>query len=207
MAVEDDTPEAIGLLDSLIDYARSERFQPKTESRYKLPISSAPAGTTLGFRQTLGEAAPVYDLAYFSSSAKGYYCRQTAVGNRLDWLTDPVPSSNGQTVTFVFAGGTGYASQKQTEGFRLSINDSPVLNFDLAAAEKKETLWKSPDGQVQLRFELIKLEHGTEDRLGKFFLTVPKSSLESGKPVKLSVESLGAESMRWFGLNSYRDLK
>lgn len=207
LAIEDDTPEAIALLDSLIQYVRSEQFQPKTESQYKPPVSSAPAGTTLGFRQTLGAAAPVYDLAYYSSSAKGYYCRQTAVGNRLDWQTDPVPSSNEQTVTFVFAGGMGFASQKQTEGFRLLVNDSPVLNFDLAAADKKETLWKSPNSQAQLRFELIKLEHGTEDRLGKFFLTIPKSTLETGKPAKLSVESLGANSMRWFGLNSYRDLK
>ena len=241
LALLEENPEALAFLDYLIHYARSEKFHPKTESKFTPPKSQAPPGMILGFKELLNGSETYFGTTYFSETAPFFICRQDQIGNRLDWLTDPIPqtsvsipkrtkstpetadsnaetkanaetkvppesSETDQTLTFTFAGMMGYLSQPQTEGFRLLVNEKEVLRFDLTPEERKETVWHSTDGKYQLRFLLLSTAERGEDRHGKFFLTIPETDGKTGERLKLSVESLGNESRRWFGLCPHRNL-
>jgi hypothetical protein len=118
------------------------------------------------------------------------------------WETVSLPEKcSDDRVTFVFAGGLGFSSQPKTKGFALDINGKEAIHFDLAPPEK----WVNAANGVELRFE--KRRTVTQDQFGLFYLTIPRSMLEPGKPCQLGVRSLGSGSCRWFGLNRYCDAR
>ena len=207
LALEQDAPEALALLDGFIRYAQSDKFNPTVENGTDELKGAAPDGMTLGYKRVLDHPQSMVGPTYSVDNAWMYYCRQDRVNNALRWETTITPQDGDAPVTFVFAGGLGYISQPKTDGFELSVNGKPVLIFDLPKTGEKSAVWKSPDGQVELRFEIIKVESNGQDFLGKFFLTVDRKRVTGGQSAVLSVKSLGAGSLRWFALEPRRNLK
>ena len=197
-------PENDWLIARLLDYAAQS---PHPEARWPLSFlaneakaSIAPDGCLPGFRRLLsnqGEVSKGY--SYRSDSDEQFVCRQNQVGNRITWETAAVTGkSSGDSVTFVFAGGLGYASEPKTAGFVLEIDGNDILHFDLPEPKT----WRSNDKRVQLQFDSMRTV--SVDHFGFFRLTVPQDMLKTDVPCVLGVRSLGTGSQRWFGLNPYR---
>ncbi len=197
-------PENQWLLARLIDHASTmPRPTPRWPASFVTCHFAAPKGCLAGFRSLTahkGEQAMWY--SYREDQASAAVCRQNEIGNQVTWETAALPTKCADDrVTFVFAGGLGFSSQPKTEGFALDINGKEALRFDLPPPDK----WVGADHRVELRFQ--KRRAVTEDQFGLFYLTIPRSMLEPGKPCQLGVRSLGHGSARWFGLNPYHDVK
>lgn len=129
--------------------------------------------------------------------------RQMTAGAAVEWETAPVPETlSGDSLTFVFAGGLGWTSQPATEGFSLSINGTEALRFDVT---NKRAVWKDASGRVVLSFVVRRMT--SEDAAGLFYLGVPAERVQPGRPVTISVTSLGSDSQRWFALHPYTDVR
>jgi hypothetical protein len=193
-------PENEWLIARLLEYAATFP-RPKAEwpASFFSMTSVAPEGCVPGFRRLLsneGEDGIWY--SFREDNARVLISRQTIPGNRVTWVTAPVPKEPADDrVTFVFAGGLGFGSEPKTEGFVLEINGKDAVRFDLPEPKT----WQSSDGRVQLRFDSRRTV--AIDQFGLFHLTVPRDMLKSGEPCILSVRSLGKDSRRWFGLNTY----
>lgn len=193
-------PENQWLVARLLERA-AKGPQPKAKwpASFLAIISVAPDGCLSGFRRLVaneGEEGTWH--SYREDKARMIFCRQTKPGNTITWQTAPVPRKvTGDSVTFVFAGGTGYGSEPKTKGFALDINGREALRFDLP----KPAIWQSRDKRVELRFEVRRTM--SADQFGLFHLTAPRHMLEPGEPCVLRVRSIGTGSRRWFGLNPY----
>jgi hypothetical protein len=181
---------------------RAAQFsQPRVKwSASLLAVASiVPKGSLPGFRRLVaneGEETAWY--SYREDNTRTLTCRQDKPGNRVTWETAPVPQKpSGDRVTFVFAGGLGFASEPNSEGFVLEINGQEMLRFDLPEPKT----WQSADKRVELRFESLRTV--SVDQFGLFHLTVPRDIVKPGEPCTLSVRSLGTGSRRWFGLTPY----
>jgi hypothetical protein len=196
-----DRPENAWILKRMIeDAARFESPSAKWSVTFCVPPADVPEGMTLGYRRVISEKSEgEMWYSYRRDSERVFICRQDKQGNFLEWETDAVNSSD-DTVTFLFAGGLGYATEPKTEGFELTFDGKTVLKFDLP----EPTEWKREDGQIVLKL-YVKKTIGP-DTFGLFTLTVPKASAESGTHT-IGVRSLGQGSRRWFGLNPILDLK
>jgi hypothetical protein len=205
----DGRPENEWLLARIIDYAAT---LPHPKAVWPASFVSftfaAPEGCLPGFRCLAagkGIAAPEKSswYSYRADAAPVFICRQDRVGNAVVWETVPyIPKAQpDERVTFVFAGGLGFSSEPQTEGFVLDVNGKEALRFDMPAAER----WKSADGRVELRFESRRTL--SVDQFGLFHVTVSRDLLTPGQTCRLGVRSLGAGSRRWFGLNPYTDVR
>jgi hypothetical protein len=201
-------PERRWLLQQLISYAATFP-QPRTA----LPISflrdqvkalALPEGPFVsGFARILARGAEQADYpSYREAQAPLYVCRQVEVGRSLEWETAAVPADwQGNTVTFVFAGGLGWVSQPKSEGFALLLNGEQSLRFDVAP---QGGTWAGDGGKAKLRF--IVRKNLPEDALGLFYLTVATDRIKRGEPCRIMVRSNAKDSRRWFGLNGYSDL-
>jgi len=93
------------------------------------------------------------------------------------WITEPVPEK--KDTVFVFAGNfnppTGGAP------YHLEIDGKRVLDFGCV---NQDTTWRS--GDILLHFDLRQIDWGGS--LGVFFLRVPASYVEAGKPVALTFD-------------------
>lgn len=207
-----DTPESLWLLDQCLDYIRSESFDPAIRTDANPMEISLPDGTMLGcMRVRKMSCEPGVWYTYRGDDAIQYVCRQDKVGNLLEWETAKVKgtevSPNTQTCTFIFAGGMGYATERQTDGFELLLNGNAVLKFDLPKSDQKSTVWKSDDGTMSLKFDTLRVESNGQDFLGKFYLTIPASCVRGEEATLVGVRSLGEGSLRWFGVNPLRNLR
>lgn len=178
---------------------------PAWPVEFLVPKNALPEGLTLGFRKVLNAPHCWSGKAYYTENAPMFIARQKEIGDLVTWQTNPTATPNAPTTTFLFAGGLGWITQPATDGFELSVNDRPVLRFDLPEADAKSTEWKSADGSVTLRFDVVKIESHGEDFLGRFSLTVPTASLLSNGTAQITVKSLGEGSNRWFALNPLRN--
>jgi hypothetical protein len=125
------------------------------------------------------------------------YVRQQRVGDTIRWKTAPTPKKlSAEPVTFVFAGGVGYASQSSTSGFALLVGDAEALRFDITRVPR---LWSSE--HVSLVF--VPTWTSDQDAAGFFFVTVKASQLRADEPLDLGVRSLGSKSLRWFALDTF----
>ena len=130
-----------------------------------------------------------------------YLCRQTKPGNLIAWETAPVPTETSGEVSFVFAGGLGWKSEPESDGFTFLVNDQPVLDFDFVMEAKS---WRSSDGKVELRFRPTRLMQ--DDAFGYFYVRLAPDLVVAGKSCTFGVRSKGQGSKRWFGLHPYTDL-
>jgi len=203
-------PENAWVLVRLIDYAASlPHPRAAWPASFLSPVYAAPQGCLPGFRRIVADkdVAAVPETAswysYRAEAAPVFICRQDKKGNAVVWETAPyLPGEKPDgRVTFAFAGGLGFRSEPETEGFVLEVNGKGVLRFDMPAAER----WTSDDKRVELRFEPRRAV--SSDTFGLFYVTVARDLLSSGRPCQLGVRSLGAGSRRWFGLNPYTDVR
>jgi len=205
------TPEAFSLLDVFIRYAQSDEFSPDSEIPSTVFSSPVPEGFVAGYRRVISSPETSFGPAWYTDTTRISTCRQTDRQNRLDWETAKVSRKDldGQAVKFIFAGGLGYANQPITDGFELLLNDKPVLRFDVPESQEslepdQHMIWNSTNDEITLDFQPLALFSDGQDFSGNFILTVPKERLNLNRPQKLSVQSLGEGSSRWFDLYSSR---
>jgi beta-galactosidase len=201
-------PEAEWLAERLVLYA-STSPQPRVEfpvDFLRERVAEAPhfEGPFLeGFSRLIRNAGE--EAAWFTyREARGtnYICRQTEKGHEVEWEIAPVPEGfHGEGVTFVFAGGLGWVSQPAVEGFALAVNGEDVLDFDVAQGF---TTWRNDATGVVL-FHVPK-RTTNEDSAGLFYVRIPATMLEPGKPCRFAVRSKGEGSQRWFALHPYTDV-
>jgi hypothetical protein len=159
-------------------------------------------GSLPGYDRILNPGEESAWHSYREDMVSGFFCRQTQAGNRVEWLTAPVPSRwDKPQATFVWAGGVGYSDEPDAGGFTLEIDGKPAINFNLT---REETSWKRPDGFATLRF--VPLRMLPSDALGFFYLTIHRNELAPGQPLRLAVTCMGSGSRRWFALHPYKDL-
>jgi hypothetical protein len=144
------------------------------------------------------------------------YLRQQTLGGTLHWTTAPRRddedqnsrgnsrgTANDKEPTYdylVFTGGLGYLSQPQTTGFRLRLQaDGESLQFDLSP---HATTWRSDQGD--LRLDYLPTWRSSEDSAGFFLLQVPRQNHQQS-PYRVEIESLGADSLRWFAVDPQTD--
>ncbi|MDO4857682.1 MAG: glycoside hydrolase family 2 TIM barrel-domain containing protein [Thermoguttaceae bacterium] len=180
---------------------------PSWPVEFLAPEKSLPPGMSLGFRKVISSPRATSGLSYYSPNTTLFIARQTEAGNLVSWQTNPTATPNAETTTFLFAGGLGWITQPVTEGFELSVNGQAVLRFDLPEPNAKSAEWKSTDGSVTLRFDVVKIESHGEDFLGRFSLTIPTTSLLPNGTAQITVKSLGSGSNRWFALNTLRSFE
>ncbi len=122
--------------------------------------------------------------------------RQLESGHRVEWETSSLVVDD-KPVVVCFSGGLGWRSQPKTQGFQMQINGKVGFTFDIT---REVSHLKSDDGH----FELFYLPTWTSnnDSAGFFLLVVhPGFGKISGKPMKLSVKSIGQGSQRWFAVD------
>ncbi|MGB2820686.1 MAG: hypothetical protein WBF17_06865, partial [Phycisphaerae bacterium] len=197
-------PEGEWLLAKLVEHAANAPAPRETLPRELLAAQIPPDGPYLsGFRRLVrneGETGKWH--SYREDNVTQPTCRQTKVGNLVEWETAPLPTDwKGRHATFVFAGGLGWKSQPRTKGFAFLLDGRDVLRFDLAPAGYAAP-WTSADKKVSLRF--VVRRRLPQDELGLFYVTVSRDLLAPAKCCRLGVRSLGTGSRRWFGLHLYR---
>ncbi|MBN2308844.1 MAG: hypothetical protein JXR94_07745, partial [Candidatus Hydrogenedentes bacterium] len=141
-------------------------------------------------------------FTYRETSAPGHICRQTQPGNAVEWDTAPVPAGfDGAAATFVFAGGLGWQSEPETDGFCLSVNGTDVFELDVVG---NLTTWRNDELGAALA--LFPCHATAEDTAGLFYLRLPAALLTPGQPCRIAVRSRGTGSHRWFSLHPYTDV-
>jgi len=204
-----DMPVNQWLIKKIIDYAmtlpKTNTVLPNNYFEEHSVVPQHPGGSyLLGYKNLLRmEGEEVIYLTYLEQNAIGYYCRQTKEGNLIEWQTAPVPEDvDDQKVSFVFAGGLGWAEEPDGGGFDFWVNGKDVLDFDLAF---EPFTWNSDDGLIELRYIPKRLE-GQTNGAGFFYVTIPRYLFTAGKPCILGVTSKGNGSRRWFSLHPYTDI-
>jgi len=195
------TPEAQGLLAGFIDYARSDRFDPRGEIDLGPALRRLEATRDInGWSKTvvsrtrtqyssfLGEMP--MDVARFARGEK-----------EVAWRTKPVPKDLKPDGSYIFrwVAALGWVSQPPSE-FQLMLDDTKLLKFGVT---QKEIAWKGAGGKVTLRFLPMGSMAGNEDRSGVMTLTLPSKMLTPGKRALLRVRAPQTGSLRWFGLYHY----
>ncbi|MBQ9874218.1 MAG: hypothetical protein IJM30_07120 [Thermoguttaceae bacterium] len=178
------------------------------DPEFLVPPVKVPEGFSLGLERivTFAETGVWNSYRDMTQGVPNWVCRQNQVGKEVVWKTAIVPTTDASTVSFLFAGATGYASQPKTAGFALSFNGAELLTFDVVETfdGTSEFVWKSPDGTAALKF-VAKTELSGNDKYGVFVLTVPSALVKPGVAQEIAVKSLGEGSPRWFGVNLYSD--
>lgn len=206
-AAAKDRPEGQWLLARMIEHAAS---LPKPRSELPaawlsehLPPPPPQGPFVQGFARIIEKGEEGLWHSYREDNITCYTCRQSRVGNVVEWETSGVPADlKAPQVTFIFSGGLGWMSQPRTQGFAFLVNGQEMLRFDLV---DQATTWSSADNKVKLQF--WPMREIPEDQLGLFYLTLPQELLRVGQPCRLSVRSLGKDSRRWFSVHGYTDLK
>jgi neutral ceramidase len=177
------TPEALEHYDPMLDFA---------------------SRSTAGFSRLLsndGGEDRWFNYSGFQENRP--YIRQQTQGDRLVWETTPVDiPDDGAPVVLAFLGGVGYESQPKTDGFQLLIRGERPLNFDIT---RQPTQWRLAQGGLELHY--FPTWTSDLDSGGLFYLVVPSRLLVQGRPLEITVESLGEGSLRWFSLDPIQDTK
>ena len=129
------------------------------------------------------------------------YIRQTSEKQSIAWTTAATSGSNKQAL-FVFAGGLGWISQPETDGFQVSINGNPQLIMDVTGTSAR---WQSDNGDVELNY--LVTWNSNIDSAGLFYLSVPTEMLDEENKLTVEVRSLGKDSLRWFSLDELQEVK
>jgi len=207
-ALRNGGPEARWLLTQMLAYAET---LPRPDAALPLGwLRSAIAGSLFsqgplvsGFSRLLeykGES--VSGVTYRNGDGECLRIRQEEPLHQLSWETAVTPDV--QRTTFVFAGGFAFIDPSESKhGFALWINGSKALDFDTT---REPTEWKSSNGEILLRYVPQLSQSSWSETMGLFYLSVPASSLLSGKAATITVHSIGQDNKRWFAINPYPDI-
>ncbi len=203
-----DAPVNAWLLAQFVDELSNDApAKVQWDSKSLLPPTVVPEGTVLGLSRFVKYAETGAWKSYRSKNptVPSWTCRQDKLGNDLVWKTAKVDASDSETTTFIFAGGTGFATTPKTDGFVLAFNGVDLLKFNVVETfEPGVVEWKSEDGAATLAFD-VKYAEAPNDAFGVFKLTVPTSLVKPNQAQEIGVRSVGEGSRRWFGLNLYTD--
>ena len=129
------------------------------------------------------------------------FIRQETTSAVLRWKSPVVAARREAPLVLCFSGGVGWESQPKTGGFALRINAKQMLTFDVT---RRPSHWSSEDKSVELIY-LPSWSSG-EDSAGFFFIVLPKAESRVGRPLSISVRSLGKGSQRWFAVDVEQDM-
>lgn len=162
-----------------------------------------------GFDRSASNPEQSYDSWHTFTGTKRLrpYIRQTAAYTErsLNWETPDleIGDSLDETQTLVFAGGLGWVSDPETEGFMLEINGKACVTFDVTRTPQE---WSDKKGEVRLLY--LPTWTSNTDSGGFFFLTAPNNMLQNASgPTTLGVRSLGKGSRRWFALDRFKECR
>ncbi len=129
-----------------------------------------------------------------------HFVRQLDGKDELAWRTDPIPADlpSGVRHQLKLPAAMGYRSQP-AGGFALHLGEKKLLDFDVSL---ESTVWKSPDGSVELRYDVR--SRNEEDSTGLVTIDIPTAFHKPGEPTTLRVTGSPAGSRRWFGVISAR---
>lgn len=183
-------PEGTCILDGLIDYARSDAFNPQGT----VDVSLFAARAQNGWQKTVTAGEVSQDNLPMG-------CRAIAVARamkemqELVWETQPVPDNAHATETYsvTWLGGMGYFAQPQGS-FVLYINGEKAIEIPEISEQNAE--WTNADKTIRLKYER-ELEY---PEMGYMTLTLPSSKTTPGKPLVLKVTGSDSQSRRWFGV-------
>ena len=199
-------PESARLLDNIVDYARSDAFDPKVAldplrlaERWKQRQALHAALENLnGWSRTL--QAP--ENRNFSGQGPISALSLQSGKDELVWETSPIPSeSTEETVTFNWLHGIGFSGYSRIDDHRqyitLHFNSKPLLTFVLDASDRD---WTVRDHGSALRYQ--GLAFFRTEAAGLMSLTVPRALLNPGQPntIKLVGEINKDEKTMWNGV-------
>ena len=206
-------PESNALLDALLKYAKSDAFNPKSETKtLRVKKYALPDDAVWGFDKMLKVVAepPQPWLTLYEDGVLYSSCRQNSLDDELVWQTAP-RTIKGETTAFEFVGALGYWSESKTDGFLMTVDGGEQIKFDLPESGDLKPgavqEWKSEDGKATLSFKLGRINRPGPDYFGTFRLEVASDRLDANaERTTISVKSLGDSSRRWFTVNEYRGL-
>ena len=145
--------------------------------------------------ETLGYHSPYPD------ATTALLSRATDGKMAVEWETQAVPPDfNAPAATFVWM--SGLATQKGAHRFALSLDGKPFLDFRTGKdASQREWRIDGPAGS-SLAFKTTLVDQ-FQELFGFMFLTVPRSMLTPGKPLRLKVVGEKAGSNDWFMVFPY----
>lgn len=119
----------------------------------------------------------------------------------IGWETEPVPEADGEfadrrdPVTFIWM--CGLATQKGAHAFTLSANGQPLVTFRTGRdATEREWTIRGHRGAT-LRFRTVMVDQ-FEELFGYMWLTVPRSMVSAGLPLRLHVAAEAGGSPDWY---------
>jgi alpha-mannosidase len=145
--------------------------------------------------ETLGYHSPYPD------ATTALLSRATDGSMAVQWETEPVPGDfSGPSATFIWM--SGLATGKGAHRFTLSVDGEAWIDFR-TGKDDSEREWKIPGPEgASLSFKTTFVDQFRE-LFGFMFLTVPRSRLAPGKPLRLKVVGEKAGSNDWFMVFPY----
>jgi hypothetical protein len=179
-------PEATCILDGMIQYARSDAFDPKGE----ITLMAAHRG----WQRTLKAGDSARDNLPMGCMQLDV-ARAMAGQNELVWETRPAPLNVRDQATYSVSwrGGMGYFAEPQG-AFELFVNDEKTL--DIPAIGERSATWTNADQTASLKYE----RDTSLAEAGLLTLTLPSSKVAPGQPLRLKVIGSDSRSRRWFGV-------
>jgi len=162
---------------------------------------NAPASPWLkGYAKTIAGERLGYHSPY-PDATTALLSRTTDGKMAVEWETQPVPADlAGPSATFIWM--SGLATGKGGHQFFLSLDGSPLLAFRTGKdASRRDWDIAGPEG-VKLSFRTAMVDQ-FQELFGFMYLTVPRSKLAPGKPLRLKVVGEKARSPDWFMVFPY----
>ncbi|MDO5552481.1 MAG: glycoside hydrolase family 2 TIM barrel-domain containing protein [Planctomycetia bacterium] len=198
-----ETLEGTWLLDNLVRYARSERFNPTATTKFMESFdrqNESLIGLN-GWATTMRCAKSqegnyffgpgVIDLALFESE-----------GSCLEWKTIAMNDNfTDASFTLTWLGGFGklQASPDGVESLRercsLFVNNNKIMDFQIDGSQNS---WEVKSDTAVLQWET--LTRNPKERTGKFSLTLPSSILEPGSAAIIRIDTADSKGLSWFGI-------
>ena len=208
------TPEATALLDSILNYVRSDSFDPKKQTKQIVANRFVkPKDVVWGYAETVDfgeESQPWHTLYEFDVLSPT--CRQIKPDEAVVWKSEPRNlDDDDESCAFAFVGALGYAGQKRDKGFELRVDGARAIEFDVPdqnAAKPGDVLqWNDQETGANLTFEVGRVGDAGQDYFGVFRLAIPRRALASDPRATFEVASRSSGSMRWFSLGQYPGLR
>ncbi len=183
-----DKPEAAYLLQSLVNYMLSDRFEPKGEIKEQVSSSNQGWQST----QQCGDSGHT-DLPV--GVIQMDIARGTKDKNVLAWRSHPVEANAHEKpqYTIQWIGGMGYPQQAQAD-FQLFVNGEAAVHIKQLSWQDAE--WHSPDRSYILRYQ----RDPTTNEAGNFTLTMPSNKVKPGEAIEFRFVGSASNSLRWVGV-------
>jgi hypothetical protein len=201
-----ETPEGSYLLDQMLQYIGSEKFQPKEKINLAQYIENIKwreiAFSRLnGWSQTVSSPEQYTGNSYIIGTGTMRFMKLNAA-NKIVWKSKPVdtkidikPDENKETYTFYWLSGVGFAPDRPLN-ILLSMNGKELIGFKINVSDKS---WNIQQEDIKLSYQ--RLAFMENESTGIMELIVPKKLLTPNQSVEfqLSCENQGFDDS-WIGI-------